>query len=230
MLVWFPPAQWPVGQTIRVRFNTLPWYTRDTAAYRLALGLVNSSDPWDMSRRYRPTLSQPTAFAVRLPADTTLVELAQIHHIWGMPEGGPTLRQFTLPHPPHTLQANFDNQIKLLGYTTPQISNPQSPGEVSTLRLTLYWLALTTPENLTRFVQFIGPDGQLYGQNDSASDRGQYPTHLWQPGEVVIETVTLPLKSDRPAGNYTLHIGLYYPDTGVRLPLLTGSDHVEISQ
>ncbi|MBE7470279.1 MAG: DUF2079 domain-containing protein [Anaerolineales bacterium] len=243
ILVWFPPVEWPVGQTVRVRFNTLPWYTRDTTAYRLALGLVNGSDPWDISRRYRPSFSQLPDFAVRLPADGTLVELARIEHVWGMPEGGPVSRQFTLPNPPHPLQANFANQIKLLGYSTPEISDRrppthstgsgqaadrQSPSEAANLQLTLYWQALTDPANLTRFVQLIGPDGQIYGQNDSAPDRGQYPTSLWQPGEVVVETVTLTLSPDRPVGNYSLRIGLYQPDTGIRLNLVEGGDYLEI--
>lgn len=230
-LVWFPPTQWPVGQTVRVRFNTLPWYTRATASYRLALGLVNGGNPWDVSRRYPPRLNQPSDWAVRLPADGTLVELAQIHQVWGLPEGGPLHRQFTMPTPSHSLQANFDNQLKLLGYSTPQISNlgpPTTDHRPPELAITLYWQALVTPTNLTRFVQFIGPDGQIYGQNDSAPDRGQYPTSLWQPGEVVVETVTFPLKQERPAGTYTLHIGLYHPDTGVRLPMAEGGDHVEI--
>jgi hypothetical protein len=225
-LVWVPPIQWQVGETVRVRFNTLPWYTRATPAYRLALGVVNGADPWEVSRRYRPTFTQPTGYAVRLPADGTLVELARLEHVWGMPEGGPILRQFTLPHPPHPLQANFADQIKLLGYAIPQIQNPKS--KIQNLTITLYWQALTPPENLTRFAQFVGPDGQIYGQNDSAPDRGQYPTDLWQPGEVVVETVTLPLQPDRPAGNYTLHIGLYHPDTGVRLALTSGGDQIEI--
>ncbi|HXW01216.1 MAG TPA: hypothetical protein VEC93_22585, partial [Anaerolineae bacterium] len=227
-LVWFPSAQWPVGEIVRVRFNTLPWYTRDTDAYRLALGLVNGSEPWDMSRRYLPTLNQPTNFAVRLPADGTLVELAQILQVWGIPKGGPTLRQFTLPNLPHSLQANFDNQIKLLGYNTPQISGPQPPTPDPQLSITLYWQALTAPDNLTRCVQLIGTDGKIYAQNDSPPDRGNYPTHLWQPGEVVIETITLPLQPDRPVGDYTLHIGLYRPNTKVRLLLSSGNDHVEI--
>jgi hypothetical protein len=44
----------------------------------------------------------------------------------------------------------------------------------------------------------------------------------------VVETVLLPVKVDRPAGPYTIHVGLYRPDTGERLPLLAGGDHVEI--
>jgi hypothetical protein len=46
---------------------------------------------------------------------------------------------------------------------------------------------------------------------------------------VVAEAVTLALQPNRPPGSFTLHIGLYHPDTGQRLPLLSGGDHVEIS-
>ncbi len=68
----------------------------------------------------------------------------------------------------------------------------------------------------------------MYSQNDAAPDNGQYSTRLWQPGEVVVETVTLPVPPDRPAGLYTLHIGLYLPATGQRVPLLSGGDYVEV--
>jgi hypothetical protein len=228
-LVWYPPDQWPVGKTVRVHFNTLPWYTRETEAYGLALGVISGPDVWDVSRRHRPVITQPTEFVTRLPADGTLVELARIEQVWGMPEGGPAVRQYTAPRLPHSLDVNFDDQIKLLGHTTPKIADT---GEAQSLTLTLYWQAVNTPENLTRFAQLVGsdggPSGLVYGQNDAAPDNGHYPTHLWQPGEVVAETVTLPIQAERPAGNYTLHIGLYRPDTGQRLPLVSGGDHIEI--
>ncbi|HMR66413.1 MAG TPA: hypothetical protein PKE64_20570, partial [Anaerolineae bacterium] len=89
--------------------------------------------------------------------------------------------------------------------------------------------ALTEPEPLIRFVQLVGPDGRLYGQQDSAPDRAQYPTQLWQPGEIVMETVAFPVRPDRPAGAYRLHLGLYRPASGQRLGLASGADHVEIA-
>ncbi len=234
-LVWFPPAQWPVGQPVRLHFNTLPWYTRETAAYRLALGLVSGDDVWAVEQRPRPVVRQAGPYASRLPSDGTLLELARFNQVWNMPEGGPMRRQFAAPPPPYKLAANFANQIKLLGTTTPRLDlPPQSPNLQPTgqsaphLSLTLTWQALTTPETLIRFVQLVGPDGRVYGQNDSNPDEGNYPTRLWQPGEVVVETVTFPLQTGRPSGQYTLHVGLYRPETGQRLPLLAGGDHVEI--
>jgi hypothetical protein len=229
-LVWYPPEQWPVGQTVRVRFNTLPWYTRQTGAYRLALGFIEGDEVWAVGKRYKPLVAPSVAFAIRLPGDGTLVELARIEQVWDIPGGGPLPRQFDTPTPPHPIRANFNDELKLLGYTTPQLPNPQPATSTSqSLTLSLYWQAITAPPNLVRFTQLIGPDGRIYGQNDAVPDGGHYPTYLWQPGEVVLETVTLSLLADRPAGNYTLHIGLYHPETGRRLPLTGGGDHVEIT-
>ncbi|MBN1992330.1 MAG: DUF2079 domain-containing protein [Anaerolineae bacterium] len=225
LLVWYPPDQWPVGEVVRVNFNTLPWYTRETEKYGLALGIISGDEVWDINHRHHPVIIHPSKFAVRLLANGTLVELARIQQVGGMPEGGPGMRQYVVPRMSHSLAANFDNQLKLLGHTTPKITETEN---TQSLNLSLYWQAVRTPETLTRFVQLVGPDGQLYGQNDTAPDNGHYPTHLWQPGEVVEETVTFSIQTERPAGNYTLHVGLYRPDTGQRLPLVSGGDHVEI--
>jgi hypothetical protein len=223
-LVWFPVEMWTVGELVRVHFNTLPWYARPMPAYRLALGVVEGDDIWAVGRRLPPTISQPTVLAPRLPADGTLIELALIEQPWAMPSGGPQLRQFNQPILPHPVRANFNHQLQLLGYTMPNSQFPIS----SSLAVTLAWQAMSPPESLTRFVQLIGPDGRVYGQQDSVPDRGLYPTGQWQPGEIVVEQVVFPVQVDRPAGQYTLHVGLYHQATGERLPLLSGGDHVEI--
>lgn len=220
-LVWFPVEQWPAGQIVRVRFNTFPWYTRETPAYRLALGVVKGADPW--ANRQRPSLSQPTDLAIRFPADGDLIELAYLEQIEGIPGGSPRYRQFTQPSLSQPLQANFGEQVSLLGASSPRFLDP------ATLSVSLYWQATAQPETLTRFVQLVSPAGQVYGQHDSVPDYGTYPTASWQPGEVVTEQVTLAIQTERPAGPYTLHIGLYRPATGERLRLPTGEDHLEIA-
>ncbi|MCB9078787.1 MAG: DUF2079 domain-containing protein [Anaerolineaceae bacterium] len=224
-LVWYPVEQWPVGQMVRLRFNTIPWYTRSMPAYRLALGVISGDDVWDVSRRHLPALYQPTEFALRRPADGTLIELARIEQNWSMPVGGPVFRRFEPPRLPQRLDANFDAQVRLLGYR----DLTQLTEQDATVSLTLVWQAISAPENLIRFVQVIGPDGLVYGQQDSMPDTGQYPPSLWQPGEVVVESIAFPVKVERPPGHYTLHIGLYRPATGERLPLELGGDHVTIA-
>jgi hypothetical protein len=221
-LVWYPPEAWQPGQPVQVRFNTLPWYTRQTPAYRLALGVLTGNDAWDVAARLRPDVAPETPWAVRLPADGTLIELAEIRQVGGMPAGGPQARRFEAPSPSQTTAANFAGQVELAGYDAPTIAPD------GTVSVTLYWRAVALPERLTRFVQLVGPDGQVYGQQDAAPDNGQYPTSGWQSGEVVSETVTFAAVPERPAGEYRLHVGLYRPDTGERLPLTGGGDHVEI--
>jgi hypothetical protein len=228
-LVWWPVEQWPVGQTIRLRFNTLPWYTRDLARYRLALAVIRGSDPWQVDQRLLPQLIETGSYAVRLPGSGSLIELARFEQSWAIPSGGPLLRQFEAPALADDPEATFANQLQLLDHTAPKIINLQSQNlQSSTLSLTLTWRSLSPLPPLVRFVQLVGPDGQVYGQSDAAPDNGQYPTQLWQPGEVVVETVMFPVPPQRPAGPYTLHLGFYHPDTGQRLPLQSGADHLEI--
>ncbi len=221
-LVWLPVEQWPVGQVARVHFDTLPWHTRQTGQYGLALGVIEGSDPWQ-GPRLLPAVGAPSRFAARLPADATLVELARIENWWNMPQGGPRARYFESPVIFQPLAANFAGQISLLGYT-----RLQPPVAANQLQITLVWQAHVTPASLTRFAQLVGPDGQVYGQQDSAPDFGNYPTHLWQPGEVVVDKVAFPVQPKRPPGRYALHIGYYRPATGERLRLPSGADHVEL--
>lgn len=248
-LAWFPPDRWPVGETVRLRFNTLPWpgFTRQAGPHRLALGLIAGDDPWT-GRRYRPEPAGTSPWAVRLPAGGSLVELARIEPVWGMPAGGPQRRRFETPAPAQRLGVNFENQLLLVGYNLPgRAEEPGSWGvgkwasrltgraarangeEGDAVSIELVWQALAAPEPLVRFVQVVGPDGSVYGQNDAAPDGGSYPTRLWLPGEVVVERVTVPLAADRPAGSYRLHLGLYRPASLERLQVVGGGDHIEIA-
>ena len=226
VLAWHPMENWESGQQVQFRFNTLPWYTRDMPAYRLALGVISGSNVWNIEARHRPSVGQQSDIAPRLPANGTLVELAQIEQPWQMPHGGPQLRQYERPSMQNALQASFGSQIELFGYDTPKLDISQP--EQARLSTTFYWQAVDIPEQLTRFVQLVGPDGQVYGQQDASPDNGNYPTYLWQSGEVVLDTVTFPVQASRPEGNYTLHVGFYAPDTGQRALLTTGEDHIEI--
>jgi hypothetical protein len=64
-LVWHPVEDWTVGEHVRIRFNTLPWHTRETQTYGLALGIAGGADEWEPGTRLRPSIRQPTAFASR---------------------------------------------------------------------------------------------------------------------------------------------------------------------
>jgi hypothetical protein len=105
----------------------------------------------------------------------------------------------------------FGVHVLLLGY------NQERRGDEVTL--TLYWQVLQTllpPHHL--FVHLDGPDGATLAQEDGPpmTASGPAPTGSWLPDEYLVTFHRLaPLPQD---GDGVLLVGLYVPDTGVRLP------------
>jgi len=86
----------------------------------------------------------------------------------------------------------------------------------------------------TVFNQLIGPDGQVWGQKDNPPAAGFHPTNAWIPGEIVRDQYDISISPDAPAGTYQIHLGVYLPGTGERLPLIDAAgritgDHVTLS-
>ncbi len=130
-------------------------------------------------------------------------------------------RLFELPPVPDTytpVEANFGNQVKLLGYSLP--TRRVEPG--GGLPLTLYWQSLAPV--LGDYVVFdvlLDEQQQVYGGYDRLP-REYYSTILWAEGEVVEDGFGVPVRPDAPPGVYHLHVGLYSLASGepVSLPLL----------
>jgi len=106
---------------------------------------------------------------------------------------------------------SLGDQITLLGYDlVPQVDS---------LALILYWQANVSPRvDYTTFVHLRNESNQTIAQKDSPPASGQYPTSLWDSGEVIVDKTSLPL-DNVPSGTYTLAVGLYDPVTGERLPV-----------
>lgn len=112
---------------------------------------------------------------------------------------------------PNPLGINLDNQVELAGYTVDRAL--LRPGE--TLRLTLYWRALTTPRaNYTVFAHILGEQDALWGQKDAWPQDGAAPTSGWQAGQLVEDTYDIVVKPDTPPGTYTLEVGMYLLEGG----------------
>jgi len=111
-------------------------------------------------------------------------------------------RTFLLPSLQPALRVDFGAQVRLAGYGLEQ--------ESDALRLALWWQALQAPAaDYTVFVHLFDPDTEaIVAQSDSTPQAGAYPTSWWAEGEVVSETVTLPLEGV-PEGSYWLAVGLY---------------------
>jgi len=126
-------------------------------------------------------------------------------------------RVFSLPPLEHPVGVDFDGEVRLTGYDLAQ--------EEDVLRLTLWWQALQMPRaDYTVFVHFFALDTEaIVVQSDAMPQAGAYPTSWWTTGEVISDTVTLPL-SDVPGGVYRLAVGLY-DRTVTRLPAVGPDGH-----
>ena len=113
------------------------------------------------------------------------------------------------------LEANFGDQIKLLGYDLPQTR--VEPGASFPIRL--IWQSLRrTSTHYKVFNHLLAPDQRQAGGQDRIP-RGLYSTVLWEPGEVVVDEYPVPVAVDAPDGIYWLDVGLY-PATDPTAPAL----------
>ncbi|MEZ4644249.1 MAG: hypothetical protein R3E31_16205 [Chloroflexota bacterium] len=118
-----------------------------------------------------------------------------------------------------SVHATFADQITLQGY---QLTGALQAG--TPLTLTLYWDAMRPLDaNYTVFVHLLDANGQDITGHDSPPRNGTYPTQGWLPGYTIADEHSLFLPSDLPAGEYRLAVGLYVPETGVRLPAFTAA-------
>ena len=117
---------------------------------------------------------------------------------------------------PSPLQVRFDDCCELVGYIPP--GQPAHPGDW--VPLTLVWRALASvDENYTLYVHARTAGRQLVGQLDTFHGGGLYPTSQWRPGEIIVDTVQIPIawQAEGPA-LIRLNVGISDRATGQRLP------------
>lgn len=129
--------------------------------------------------------------------------------------------------------AEFENVLELQGYESP--AEPVKPGDELMLRV--YWrrgdaqIPMPAPTHgrpLSAFVHLLGPDAeQIVAQYDG------WETALrgLEPGDIIVQQMSLDLPPDIVAGEYRLIAGLYSPQSGQRLQTNDGgvsSDVVEL--
>jgi len=116
-----------------------------------------------------------------------------------------------IPKPVHF---EVDGKVALIGY---QFDEEAKAGE--SLTVSIYWQALREmKEDYTIFVHLTDDDGHLWAQGDDQPRGGDYPTDLWEPGEVVEDRHTISLPPNLPPGKYQIFVGVYLLETMDRLP------------
>lgn len=109
------------------------------------------------------------------------------------------------------------DRIRLVGYDLSE--SDLTPATV--LHLRLHWVSEgPTEKSYTTFVHLVGPDGGMYGQDDSLPQGGAWPTTGWLASETVVADHVIQIAPEAPPGDYTLYVGMYDLDTMERLPVL----------
>lgn len=94
-----------------------------------------------------------------------------------------------------------------------------APGGAAAIELRLR--ALRQPgADYTVFTHIVDEQGQQVGGNDQPLTDGYYPSGLWEAGETISHTQHVTLPPFPPDSRYEIHMGLYDPVSGQRLPLL----------
>jgi hypothetical protein len=120
--------------------------------------------------------------------------------------------------PDQPVDVTFGQVIQLIGYDKPLLESGQ-------LRLKLFWKSVApTGTNFTTFVHLRNQNGQIVAQMDGPPAAGIYPTSIWSPTEIIPDTVLVPLPESLPSGSYTIVVGLYDFNTGMRLPVANSPD------
>ncbi len=138
-------------------------------------------------------------------------------------------RHFERPDIAVPVEANFADQIKLLGYKLPQ--NQVKAGQA--FPLTLYWQAppnRSPQADFTQFNHLLDSTGTLRGGYDRRPLE-YYSTLLWAPGEIVVDGYAVPVEADAPPGEYYLDVGYYLivGESAVNLPLVEEGQMTEVS-
>jgi hypothetical protein len=119
-----------------------------------------------------------------------------------------TAPNFTAPMDIIPVNANFENELELIGYRAEVI--PQAtPGGAQAgpiIQLLFYWrVPHQVKWDYALSLRLVNTDGQeIYKRDATHPVLNSYPTTLWTPGEVVGDFYELPFPPD--SGPLTLHV------------------------
>ncbi|MBN1562202.1 MAG: hypothetical protein JXA10_00055 [Anaerolineae bacterium] len=136
-----------------------------------------------------------------------------------------TDRLFALPAFAVAMQTDFSGLALLEGFS---VANPVvSPDE--TLDLTLVWRVTHTPETSYRvFTHLLDPQNRVIAQHDGYPVNGTRLTPSWIPDEYIVDPYALEFDPEFAdyRGPARLEVGFYDPETGNRIRVANGADHV----
>lgn len=112
-----------------------------------------------------------------------------------------------VPDPQHLVGANYDDVVELVGYDL-DLPAGDSVGAGQRFELTWYWRVLgKVPSGYDVFVHIDGHGLRLNGDHTPVG--GQYPTNLWEKGDVIVDTQGLTVPANYRTGEYVMYVGLF---------------------
>jgi hypothetical protein len=202
-------AVWKGGLT-GGRFPTHLWQTGDIIR-----------DPWTLTL---PANVPPGEYKLTLRLGDEPVQKLLSLQVGGRP------RLFQPPPLDLPLTTFFGEAIQLLGLRGPVTSFSElelSPGRPLTLGL-IWQAEQPIEDNYTITAQLLNQQQQVIAQRDAAPMAGAAPTSSWAAGEVIVDEVTLEIPEEVGPGPHQLLLALYQFQTGERLRLPNGADHLTI--
>lgn len=100
------------------------------------------------------------------------------------------------------------------------------------LAINLIWQTDTEIDDLFKvFVHIVDADDEIVAQRDSEPGNGLFPTTDWNTDFPVSDRFAIQLPSDLAPGEYEVRVGLYEPNSGLRLRVTNGefSDYARIT-
>ena len=192
-----------------------------------AIALLIVLAPYQFSpRRWRPIVVGVLGLALFVLAVAS--PLVYIRPNYAPP---PLLKETDLGPLTERLDADFQGQIKLLGY---HVAREETwPGDRLSITLT-YEALVPFGVDYTAFVHFfVAPAGvvgrgDIVVQQDTYTGMGRYPSTMWHPGDIFADTFTLVVPEWTPVpGRGTFEVGFYDRDTGARL--LVVDEHGQVT-
>jgi 4-amino-4-deoxy-L-arabinose transferase-like glycosyltransferase len=122
---------------------------------------------------------------------------------------------------PNPLQARVGDPFTFLGYDVGQrVLNPGQSAHVS-----LYWQAMARPDrDYLVSTYLVDEEGKVWPQSSRQALDGDYPTSLWETGQVVRDRFDLVIDPETPRAMYELRVGLYDKETRSYLPVVASSE------
>lgn len=122
---------------------------------------------------------------------------------------------------PNPLQARVGDSFIFLGYdVSPRVLNPGQSAHVS-----LYWRATAKPDrDYLVSTDLVDERGKVWPQSSRQALDGDYPTSLWEAGQVVRDRFDLVVDPETPRAVYELRVGLYDEQAQSYLPVVVSSE------